>query len=49
MLTYGTDLDFIAIPLVFFCICITFYELCKKLELGHFSVFALAAAILSSQ
>ena len=25
-----------------------FYELCKKLELGHFSVFALAAAILSS-
>lgn len=25
-----------------------FHELCKKLELGHFSVFALAAAILSS-
>lgn len=25
-----------------------FYELCKKLELGHFSVFALAASILSS-
>ena len=25
-----------------------FYTLCKKLELGHFSVFALAAAILSS-
>lgn len=25
-----------------------FYELCQKLQLGHFSVFALAAAILSS-
>ena len=25
-----------------------FYELCKKMELGHFSIFALASAILSS-
>lgn len=34
-----TDTDKVRLP---------FYELCKKLELGHFSVFALAAAILSS-
>ena len=27
---------------------IPFYELCRKLELGHFTIFALAAAILSS-
>lgn len=35
----ATDTDKVKLP---------FYELCKKLELGHFSVFALAAAILSS-
>ncbi len=27
---------------------IPFYELCRKLELGHFTIFVLAAAILSS-